>query len=451
MGGFNVKKTRRIMAAAMAAVMTVTATLTASAAKVSDFTDVSPDDWYYPAVKYATEEGLFAGTTASTFSPGATMTRGMFVTVLGRKNGIDESQYLDNRFDDVEQGDYYAPYVEWAARYGIVDGVSNYRFAPDSKITREQMATILYRYAQKTGNDTDFGGNLGEVTKFPDATQVSGWATQAMGWATVKDIINGSGGKLDPKGKATRAQVAQIFLNSDELLVNTEIDAEPVPPTQRPTVDLTDEEKASLEDWQDPTKVIQLVLDKTDATWDPSIVGNSGSLGAMQVGSVYGWSNEECAEDMLWNIERENIKTFAVTSWDAHSYTMHFRREFTTLQNGKPNTPDNVTAAIYAMMPDYPEGMTWTNCGSFPVEVWWELYGTSESSKEDRCIWENLKPGDSVRYFPDGKAHSVVVLSKTDDSITVVEGGYNGTIHWNRVITRAELESSKYFYREYVV
>lgn len=226
---------RSLCSVVLAAVMAASAlSLNASAAAVSDFTDVAPESWYYSAVEYAADNGLFAGTSKTTFSPGGAMTRGMFVKVLGSKAGIDKSQYLRYRFTDVKQGDYYAPYVEWAACYGIVNGKTKVRFDPSGKITREQMAAILYRYAKVTENDTDSSGGETALSAFSDAGRVSGYAAEAMGWAVSKGVIKGSAGKLDPQGTATRAQVAQIFLNSKDLLVKTEINAEPILPEDEP-------------------------------------------------------------------------------------------------------------------------------------------------------------------------------------------------------------------------
>ena len=102
------------------------------------------------------------------------MTRGMFVTVLGKKSGIDPEEFMRYRFTDTKLGEYYAPYVEWAASYGIVSGTSKFSFAPNAQITREHMATILYQYAQITGNDTSFteeGWNA-----FSDCEAVSDYA-----------------------------------------------------------------------------------------------------------------------------------------------------------------------------------------------------------------------------------------------------------------------------------
>ncbi len=190
------------------------------------FRDVSDSAWYRKAVGYAWENNLFSGTSDTTFSPDTGMTRGMFVTVLGRKTGIDTDDYMRYRFLDTKLGEYYAPYVEWAAEYSIVSGTSKANFSPNQKITREQMATILYRYAQKTGNDTSYSEE--RYSSFTDAGKVSNFAKTAMKWATSQGVLNGSNGKLDPQGTATRAQVAQVFFNCQDLLKNTVVSGDPV-------------------------------------------------------------------------------------------------------------------------------------------------------------------------------------------------------------------------------
>ena len=118
----------------------------------SPFTDVKPGDWCYDAVLYAKANGFFSGTSETTFSPNGTMTRGMFVTVLGRMAGIDPAKYGgDTGFTDVPEGMYYAPYVKWAAQYGITGGTGDGRFSPDALITRQQMAALFVRYFEKFG------------------------------------------------------------------------------------------------------------------------------------------------------------------------------------------------------------------------------------------------------------------------------------------------------------
>ncbi len=190
------------------------------------FTDVPDNAWYRRAVGYAWENSLFSGTSDTTFSPETGMTRGMFVTVLGRKTGIDTDDYMRYRFLDTKLGEYYAPYVEWAAEYSIVSGTDKTDFSPNQRITREQMAAILYRYAQKTGNDISYSEE--KYFGFSDTDKVSNYAKTAMMWATSQGVLNGSNGKLDPQGTATRAQVAQVFMNCQDLLESTVISEKPV-------------------------------------------------------------------------------------------------------------------------------------------------------------------------------------------------------------------------------
>ena len=190
------------------------------------FTDVADDAWFRDAVEDVWEEGLFSGTSETRFSPDSGMTRGMFVTVLGKKSGIAPEEFMRYRFTDTKLGEYYAPYVEWAASYGIVSGTSKMSFQPNAQITREQMATILYQYAKKTGNDTSFteeGWNA-----FSDCEAVSDYAQISMKWAVSHGVLAGFDGKLNPKGTATRAQVAQVFYNCKEVLAKTAVNGTPV-------------------------------------------------------------------------------------------------------------------------------------------------------------------------------------------------------------------------------
>ncbi len=257
-------KWKQLIAIGAATLITTAVTLPASAASVTDFVDVSSGAWYYNAVNYAASNGLFAGTSATIFSPETPMTRGMFVTVLGRKNGVKKEKYATSRFTDVKADDWYGPYVEWAAENSIVSGTGNGKFTPNESISRQQMATILYRYAQQTGNDTTADPAI--FNGFPDTASVSDYAKQGMTWAVSHGIIKGSGGKLDPTGTATRAQVAQVFLNANDILVNTEI----APPVV-PHVELTPEQKGWLTPDQDPDEVLRQVLAGTAAKWDPTI------------------------------------------------------------------------------------------------------------------------------------------------------------------------------------
>lgn len=171
------------------------------------FTDVSTSDWFYSDVMFVYENGLFSGTDSRSFSPNASMTRAMLVTVLYRLEG-EPAGTGSSSFSDVCSGSYYEKAVAWAAANGIVTGTGSTSFSPDAKVTREQLAAILYRYAQYKKQDTDAGAKL---DSFSDAGNVSGYASEALSWAVSEGLINGASGRLMPKGDATRAQVAAIL------------------------------------------------------------------------------------------------------------------------------------------------------------------------------------------------------------------------------------------------
>ena len=178
------------------------------------FTDVTEKAWYYGAVEYAVRNGLMKGVGNDQFDPEGTMTRAMLVTVLWRYEGEPEAPA--NTFSDVKAGTWYFDAVSWAAANNIVGGVGNNKFDPDGNITREQMATILYRYCNGKGIDTSKQASL---SGFPDAGKVSSYAQTAMQWAVAEKLVNGSDGKLLPQGNATRAQVATILMRFIENIV----------------------------------------------------------------------------------------------------------------------------------------------------------------------------------------------------------------------------------------
>lgn len=184
------------------------------------FTDVVAGTWYYGAAAYACNNGLFAGMTPTTFAPNATMTRAMLVSVLWRLAG-EPAPKAPNTFVDVPDGAWYTDAVTWAAENGVVSGIGGSRFDPSGFVTREQTAEILYNYAHSKGYDVSARADL---TAFPDAGSVSGWAEEALSWANAAGLINGTvrDGQtiLDPQGSASRAQVAMILMNYVEHVVN---------------------------------------------------------------------------------------------------------------------------------------------------------------------------------------------------------------------------------------
>lgn len=172
------------------------------------FTDVQSTDWYADAVQFAVSRGLFQGMSETEFAPNVEMSRAMLVTVLYRMSGEQAQGNAD--FEDVSTDAWYAQAVSWAKANGVVSGVSDTQFDPDRAVTREQMATILYRYSQlKNLIDTSDSNSLQEFT---DAATVSDYAIPAMGWAVQNGLISGMGDQtLAPAGSATRAQVASIL------------------------------------------------------------------------------------------------------------------------------------------------------------------------------------------------------------------------------------------------
>ena len=172
------------------------------------FHDVSDSYWYYDDVLYAYLNGLMDGVSITSFGADQNTTRGQIVTILWRLTGEPRAT-RDNRFTDVSSKSYYNNAISWAAEAGIVDGFDAKTFKPEANVTREQLAAILYRYAEYMNLSTKGASNL---TKFDDYYQIGTWAREAMAWANYHGLIEGVGySRIDPKGLATRAQVAAIL------------------------------------------------------------------------------------------------------------------------------------------------------------------------------------------------------------------------------------------------
>ena len=178
------------------------------------YTDVQADDWFYDAVAFASKSGLMTGTSATTFEPSTSFSRAMLVSVLHRLEGSPAME--GSVFSDVNDGDWYAEAVNWAAANGIVNGMDDGSFQPNAAITREQMAAILCNYAQYKGIPTESSGDL---SGYSDADQVSAWAEGSVIWAVDMGLIHGmSMNTLEPQGTATRAQAATVLMNAGTLL-----------------------------------------------------------------------------------------------------------------------------------------------------------------------------------------------------------------------------------------
>lgn len=171
------------------------------------FTDVNENDWFYDVVLYAYDNGLMTGTSADTFAPNTATTRGMIVSMLARLEGVTSAE--DAGFADVAANDWYATAVNWAASVGVVNGYEDNTFRPNAPITREQMAAILYNYADYKGYDVSARADLSD---YADAASISSWAEDVLAWANAEGLINGmTATTIDPQGATTRAQTAAMF------------------------------------------------------------------------------------------------------------------------------------------------------------------------------------------------------------------------------------------------
>ena len=181
------------------------------------FTDVN-NHWAKDNILFVVSRGLLSGTSATTFSPNTGMTRGMFVTALGRLAGVDPTDYQANMFTDVKEDAYYAPYVNWAAKTGVVSGTTDTAFAPDTNINREQMAVIMKNYATKLGYTIP---KTLEVVNFADSAGISSWAKEAVKSMQQAGILAGKTNNcFDPAGTATRAEVATVLRRFVEIVID---------------------------------------------------------------------------------------------------------------------------------------------------------------------------------------------------------------------------------------
>ena len=179
------------------------------------YADVAANQWFYAAVQYVSENNLMNGVAENAFGPDIHTTRGMLVTILHRIEG--EPQAGEHSFTDVAEDKYYADAVAWAAENDIVNGYSDTVFAPEKAMSREEMAVVLYRYAQYKGWDVSAQGDL---SRYADSESVSAWSTEAMTWAVGAKVMDGMDGRLAPQGDALRSQTATVLMRVSTLAGN---------------------------------------------------------------------------------------------------------------------------------------------------------------------------------------------------------------------------------------
>lgn len=180
------------------------------------YDDITPEAWYHDETVYAIEHGLMNGISERRFDPNGCVSRAMLVTILYRCEGAPDVSGLTNPFVDVLDGQWYAEAVTWAFDNGIVNGVSPSSFAPNRYITREQIAAILYRYAQFKGEDVSVS-NPEALAAFPDCDIISAYAVDAVTWTVERGIIKGIYGTLSSEALAVRAEIAAMLMRYLEM------------------------------------------------------------------------------------------------------------------------------------------------------------------------------------------------------------------------------------------
>ena len=181
---------------------------------INPFEDVANTAWYYDSVKFCYENGLMMGTSDTAFVPDKKLTRGEFVTIMGRiyeKSGGVIACNTPPPFTDISDNAYYYTYLCWAYNNKIVSGISDTKFAPAVTLTREQLCMMLFNYSAFNGDTGSYNQTL--IYAYKDHSAISSWAAQAVAWAVDRRVISGSSGKLLPRDTATRAQAATVIMN----------------------------------------------------------------------------------------------------------------------------------------------------------------------------------------------------------------------------------------------
>lgn len=220
----------RIIASSIAAIVLCTGS--SAFAEGKSYSDVSAQSPYYDAIMYMTENGVFAGVSETEFAPETSLTRGMFVTLLGRvyenlngSEGAPNKTDLKTNFKDVKADDYYCAAVSWAQENGIVTGYSDEIFAPNDCLTKEQATAILCRFS-KYSNDAFLTGEDTNILSYEDFGSISQYAIPAIQWGLANGIIDDSGAKINADKEVTRAQAAHYLYNYTEKWFNSRGDAE---------------------------------------------------------------------------------------------------------------------------------------------------------------------------------------------------------------------------------
>ncbi len=363
------------------------------------FTDVEESDWFYPHVQWAAGSGVLSGTSATTFEPDAPMTRGMFITALANWEGIDPAQYPGSRFQDVEEGAWYAAPIQWAASWGIASGTGqgNFTFdtptletfSPAAPVTRQDAAVILYGYAQLLGGETQ--STTYPLNRFPDGWDTSIYARDAMAWAIAQGIFQGSDGKLLPRDTLTRAQAASIlhsFANAlqtqgrgEAKMGQAPVHAVPdagyllgdtIYRYRIPEVDIPD---------VDTTQVNQEIQDRYTQLYEDAIANME--QGAAPVVDEIGY---------FWNVKKYGNKILSLVTWERSNETNYrFQVWNISLETGQQW---NTGEAVLELSEDSLEGyeLAAQEALDAAFDKWVEFRGLTDEGLVDELRQQTLSP-----------------------------------------------------------
>lgn len=206
---------KRLLSLALVLAMILSLGCTVLAASVNDYVDIPQNAWYRGAVDYVLQRGYMVGATNNQFNPEGAVTRAQIAQIFYAMNG-KPSAGKQPKFSDVSKDAWYAAAVNWAATFGVVSGYPDGSYHPMEFITRQQLATILYKYAQLKGYAAEGEGRGIGLGGYADVQDVGSWAWEAMAWCVHKGVISGSNIGLEPNAHATRAQIAAILRTFDE-------------------------------------------------------------------------------------------------------------------------------------------------------------------------------------------------------------------------------------------
>lgn len=219
------KRMKRVLCPLLVCMLLLSTSIVAVHGAKLPFTDVKSRDWYANAVTYVYENNLMSGLSETSFAPESNLTRAMFVTILGRMDGVNTSLYGGSSFSDVPAGQWYSAYVKWASQKGIVSGYTSTYFGANENITREQMATMISRYLNIKGIALSYADD--RVDSFSDSNAVSTWARKGVEMMRRTGIIRGNAnGLFQPKNAANRAEAATVFMKLKKA-ITTGVASEP--------------------------------------------------------------------------------------------------------------------------------------------------------------------------------------------------------------------------------